>query len=553
MRTEPAGAAVETPRALARPAGGTVAVGVAVVACGAVLLGVEIAASRVLAPFFGNSLYVWGSLIGVVLTGLALGYWLGGSLADRFPYPWLLVAIIVAGAGAVLVVPLVDGPVLRWIVRWDPGPRADPLFAATILFLPASVILAAVSPVAVRLRARSVGSVGRTAGHLFALSTAGSIAGTLGTAFWLIPELGIGQLFAFAAVVLFVAAGLVALAERIFLAAAVTVVAAAAAVGVGIALAPDQTGTLSAEESRNWSPLYRLRGETGPVGSVDSSFDVLLNRETEYHHVLVVQDHDTRYLRFDSSLQSAMYRNAPYRTRFRYTDFFQLALAYRPAARDVLFIGLGAGSAPKRLWRDFPQLRIQAVELDPVVRDVAYRYFGLPRDDRLRVAVDDGRKYLRSVEQSWDAIMIDAFFADSIPSHLFTTEFLELLRQRLRPGGVVILNTIGVMAGPGSQLERAIYRTYRSSFPTVLLHPVALSGSGHLTDFRNVILVATDQPAPARQFLLSRWEQLRRTRPGIADLRKPILDRWDQPLNLDGVPILTDDYAPADALLLLTQ
>jgi spermidine synthase len=552
VRTEPAAAAVES-RALARPAGGTVAVGIAVVAAGAVLLGIEIAASRVLAPFFGNSLFVWGSLIGVVLTGLSVGYWLGGVIADRFPHPWLLVAVIAAGAGAVLAVPLADEPVLRWVVRWDPGPRADPLVAATVLFLPASVILAGVSPIAVRLRARSVGSVGRTAGHLFALSTAGSIAGTLGTAFWLIPELGTGQLFAFAAMTLFLAAGILAAAERIALAIVGTLVAAVAAAAIGIAIAPDRTGTLSAEASRNWSPLYRLRGEAGPVSSIAKSFDVLFNRETQYHHVFVVQDRDTRYLRFDSSIQSAVYRQAPYRTRLRYTDFFELALAYRPAARDVLFIGLGAGSAPKRLWRDFPQLRIQAVELDPVVRDVAYRYFALPHDERLRVAVDDGRHYLRTHERRWDAVMIDAFFADSIPFHLFTTEFLGLVRERLRPGGLVLLNTIGAMAGPGSQLERSIYRTYRSQFPTVLLHPVSLPGEDQPTDFRNVMLVATDQPAPDLRFLHSRWKTLRRVRPELADLGKPILDRRDEPLDLDGVPILTDDYAPAESLLLLTQ
>jgi spermidine synthase len=551
VSTEPAAAAPS--RALARPAAGTVAVGIAVVTAGAVLLGIEIAASRVLAPYFGNSLFVWGSLIGVVLAGLAAGYWIGGVLADRMPQPWLLIAVLAVGAAAVLVVPLLDGPVLQAVVRWDPGPRADPLVAATILFLPASIILAGVSPIAVRLRARSVGTVGRTAGRLFALSTAGSIAGTLGTAFWLVPELGTGQLFAFAAVALLAAAAMVAAAERIPVALGAMLLAAAGATAVAVALAPNRTGTLSAEASRNWSPVYRLRGESGPVGSVDQTFDVLLNRETEYHHVFVVQDRTTRYLRFDSSIQSAMYRGAPFRTRLRYTDFFELGLVYRPDARDVLFVGLGAGSAPKRLWRDFPQVHVHAVELDPVVRDVAYRYFALPRGPRLRVEVDDGRRYLRTHDEKWDLVMIDAFFSDSIPFHLFTTEFLDLVRSRLRPGGLVLVNTIGVMQGPGSKLERSIYRTYRSAFPTVLLHPVALPGAESRSDFRNVILVATEQPAPDRRFLLSRWQRFRRERPVIADLRKPILDRWDEPLDLDGVPILTDDYAPADALLLLTQ
>ena len=102
------------------------AVGTAVFLSGAVLLGVEIAASRVLAPTFGSSLYVWGALIGVVLTGLAVGYWLGGTLADRWPSPYLFVGAIALGAALVLLIPVVDSWVLEQVVAWDPGPRLDP-------------------------------------------------------------------------------------------------------------------------------------------------------------------------------------------------------------------------------------------------------------------------------------------------------------------------------------------------------------------------------------------------------------------------------------------
>src|SRR5690242_17372590 len=160
------------------------ALAVAVFLAGAVLLGVEIAASRVLAPFFGNSLYVWGALIGVVLGGLSIGYWAGGALADRYPRPELLVAAIVLGAAGVLAIPYLDGPVLEAVVGWDPGPRADPLLASIALFGAPSVVLAAVTPIAVRLRARELASLGRTAGRLFSISTCGSIAGTFATAFW---------------------------------------------------------------------------------------------------------------------------------------------------------------------------------------------------------------------------------------------------------------------------------------------------------------------------------------------------------------------------------
>src|SRR4051812_20256812 len=105
---------------------------------GAVLLGLEITASRVLAPTFGSSLYVWGSLIGIVLTGLAVGYWIGGVIADRLPTPYLLIGVLSLGAGLVALVPVVDDTVLAWIVEWDPGPRLDPLLASAVLFGPAS-------------------------------------------------------------------------------------------------------------------------------------------------------------------------------------------------------------------------------------------------------------------------------------------------------------------------------------------------------------------------------------------------------------------------------
>ncbi|HEX2044402.1 MAG TPA: fused MFS/spermidine synthase, partial [Gaiellaceae bacterium] len=364
------------------------ALAVAVFLSGGVLLGVEIAASRVLAPFFGNSLFVWGALIGVVLAGLSVGYWAGGALADRMPAPRLLVAVIGAGALTVLAVPLADEPVLEAIVGWDPGPRLNPLLAAFALFGAPSVLLAAVTPIAVRLRARSLAHLGRTAGRLFSVSTAGSIAGTFATAFFLIPELGTDQLLGVAATALFVAAAVIALAERMVVALALALVAGGGASAAAIALAPETGGTLSGVAAQNWSPLYRLRGAEAELDARDAragvprpDLDVLFSRDTRYHRLSVVEDADTRYLRFDNSLQSAMYVDDPFRTRFRYTDFFHLGLAYNPGAEDVLFIGLGAGSSPKRMWREFPELGIHAVEIDPVVVDVAHKYFAVPRGD----------------------------------------------------------------------------------------------------------------------------------------------------------------------------
>jgi spermidine synthase len=514
---------------------------------GAVLLGLELAASRVLAPAFGNSLYVWGALIGVVLSGLAIGYWIGGILADRLPSPRLLVGVVCVGGLLVLAVPVVDERVLDLVERWDPGPRADPLVAAILLFGPASVVLATVTPIAVRIAARNLDAVGRTAGRLFSISTAGSIAGTFATAFWLVPALGVDQLIGIGAAALLLAALPLALADRAWLLAGAGVALAAVAVAVSISLGDGGGGTVAAADLRNYSPIYRTRADLlkNAPEPVLSGFSLLERRDTRYHHLLVVQSDGVRYLRFDNSFQSAMRVARPYDAYFSYTNALALALGYRPSARDVLFIGLGAGSAPKRVHRDFPRVRMRVVEIDPAVVDVAHKWFAFPRS--IPVAVRDGRQYLEHDHARHDVIVIDAYYADAIPFHLTTREFLETVRARLKPGGVVVANVIGAIRGDGSKLLRSFVRTYREVFPTVTLHPVFSAGDDAFTT-ANVILVASTGAAPDVDALRARWRELRREHPTAPNLDHVIAKRVDE-VPLNDVPTLTDDYAPTDALL----
>jgi spermidine synthase len=241
--------------------------------------------------------------------------------------------------------------------------------------------------------------------------------------------------------------------------------------------------------------------------------------------------------------------DSPFVSPFEYVDYLSLALAYRPTARNVLFVGLGGGSAPKRLWRDFPDVRIQAVELDPEVVDVAYRWFALPRSSRLDVVVEDGRRFLVRDERRWDAIVLDAYYADSIPFHLVTREFMQLVRERLAPGGVVVANVIGALEGENSKLFRSLYRTYRSVFPSLTVHPVDFQRD--TTAVRNIIVVAAQGALPAREFLLERWNELRAEHPQAPDLARAINRRYEKFVPTRDVPILTDDYAPTDALLLV--
>jgi spermidine synthase len=201
------------------------------------------------------------------------------------------------------------------------------------------------------------------------------------------------------------------------------------------------------------------------------------------------------------------------------------------------------------MWRDFPGVDQQVVELDPVVRDVAYRYFELPRSPRVRVTVEDGRRYLQRHDERWDAIVIDAYFSDALPFHLTTIEFLELARSRLAPGGVIAANLIGALSGEGSQLFRAMYKTYRAVFPTVVVHPVREEDDAADDVLRNLIVVAGDGAAPGQDVLLERWRELRARSPRAADLTKAIRDRDERLVPTRDVPLLTDDFAPTDSLL----
>ncbi len=536
------------------------AFGTAVFLSGGALLGVEIAASRVLAPTFGSSLYVWGALIGVVLTGLSIGYWAGGALADRWPSPYLFIGAISLGAALVLAIPAVDGWVLEQVVSWDPGPRLDPLVAAIALFGPMSVVLASVSPIAVRLAARSIDRLGRTAGRLFAISTAGSIAGTFATAFWLVPEYGTDQVLAVGAVVLLSAAAAVALLERLWLPGTALVGAAAASLLAVGALAPDTSGVvLQGSSARNWSPLYREREVRTPrkldpaeVGLGGAGFAVRDARDTRYHRLVVADDAESRYLRFDSSFQSGMYLDDPFRTRFIYSDYLHLGLAYRPNAKKILIVGLGGASTQKRLWRDFRDVEITTVELDSEVVETAYTWFELPRDPRLPIEVDDGRRFLQKTDERYDVIMIDAFYADGVPFHMTTLEFMQLVRERLTPGGVVATNVIGAITGGSSQITRALWKTYSAVFPTVRLHPVYEGPADRRgDDIRNIIVIATERGAPPRDRLLASWNEERERRAANApNLAAAVRDRWERPIPTADVPLLTDGYAPTDALLL---
>jgi len=251
-------------------------------------------------------------------------------------------------------------------------------------------------------------------------------------------------------------------------------------------------------------------------------------------------------LRFGRLRQSGLNLKDPMDEPYEYAIYAHLGLAHAPDARRALILGLGGGSVPRRFLLSYDALQVEVAELDPAVVRVARQYFRLPTDPRLSVTVADGRRALEAHPGDIDTILVDTFFSDSIPFHMYTREFVELAHDRLRAGGNVVINMHGSMRGEDSRLWRAVYKTYRSTFSTVLAYPV----EPDLPDaVQNVMLVATDRAPPSVERLQETWDATRGAAPRAPDLGAAIASRWTAPVPIDDVPLLTDDFAPADALI----
>ncbi len=489
--------------------------------CGAVLMGLEIVGSRILAPYFGNSIFVWGSLISVVLAALSLGYWLGGMVADRWPRLSVLGVLIAIPGIMIALLPFAYPALNQAIAVSEMGARLSPFVSSLVLFLVPSVFLGTISPFAVRLQAKAVTSVGTTAGGLYAVSTAGSIAGTLLTAFYLIVVIGVAN----------IVHGL-----------GLTLLLAAVAVFVGGRRTGRASLALVCLCVLLLLVIWHARTRAEEPG-------LLLDMDSFYNHIHVADESGTRYMDFDNLRQSAMLLSDPWELRLRYTRFLSLALALQPEPKRVLILGLGGGSFPKRLSRDFPQVVVDVVDIDPEVIAIAKRFFQVPEDSRLRLHLRDGRRYVKETTEKYDLIFLDAYNSDTIPFHLTTREFYRELEAHLVPGGFVVSNIIGALRGPQSAFFRAMYRTLADTFPTVYVVPTYDGGGAFMLGEINILLFATrDQTRLTRAELMARVGRVGGKLVAASDLVEYASHLLELPIPVSDVPILTDDYAPVEIL-----
>jgi spermidine synthase len=208
-----------------------------------------------------------------------------------------------------------------------------------------------------------------------------------------------------------------------------------------------------------------------------------------YHDIHVEDLGYLRVLRFERNRQTTMYLDAPFETDLEYAAYLHTSLAVKPDATRTLMIGLGGGSVVKRMWRDYPQMRLDVVELDPEIVEVAHRFFALPEDERISVFVGDGRSFLETALDTYDILIVDAFDEDRVPRPLTTEEFLRTARDRLASDGVIAYNFIGSTKGDRSKPFRSLYRTLANVWRHVWVFTM---NEGVLAEGTNLVLLASD-------------------------------------------------------------
>lgn len=470
-------------------------------------LGAEIAAARLIAPFFGASTIIWANTIGVVLVALSVGYWFGGRLADRHPNVRSLCLVVLVAAGLIAAVPFVARPFLDVSVSAldgiEAGAFVGSLLAVLVLIALPVVLLGTCSPWAIRLAldVTDVQHAGRVAGRLYALSTAGSLFGTMIAALVLIPFAG---------------------TRRTFLA---------------FALALALVGAAGLGRRSAWPPAVLAGVMVLPAGAIKATPEghVLYEGESRQQYIRAIEESDgERVLELnEGQAQHSVLPAEGYLTRGYWDSFLVLpfaALAEPP--RRVAVLGNAAGTLARQYGHYWPQTGIDAVELDPTVSEIGYRYFDMGSNPRLTVFDDDARPWLRKSGGGYDLIVVDAYHQPYIPFYLATKEFFALVRERLAPGGVVAVN-VGHPKG-NDDLERVLGATMAAAFPTVLRGPVKK---------QNTVLMATAGSASG--------PRLMDAAPGLpvdlAPLARVAADKLGP--RLEGGEVFTDDRAPVEWLI----
>jgi spermidine synthase len=496
---------------------------------------VELVAGRLIARHVGSSLYTWTSVIGIVLTGIAIGNYIGGRLADRYR-PWeALASLFLMASASCLTVPLLN----EWVGAWSFLYRQDwslriAIHVLLVFFVPAA-LMGTISPVAAKMALELSTQTGRTVGSVYSWGAVGSIVGTFLTGYLLIAQMGT------VAVLLSVAGVLVAMA--LFF-------------GSKTLLPFFWTGVISAsflvamgpwDWARNVGERLALR----PVGYDNVHFE----RESNYAAIIVQDEAElegVRSMTLDHLIHAYIRLDDPDDLQYDYEKVYahitEAALAFWPPGREprALFLGGGGFVFPRWLLSKYPQSYIEVAEIDPAVTQAAFEAFGLPADTPIKIFNLDARNHVDDLfrrQQSgegaggFDLVYADAFHHYSPPFHLTTFEFNEKLKALMSSDGVFLANVIDLYRS--SRFLGAMLNTAQKSFRYVDVISASLSGPADQDQRDTFIVVGSDRRLALDKLVMNGCDCYVLKPDQLALLRT----------RSRGL-VLTDDYAPVDNLLL---
>ncbi|WP_295156205.1 spermidine synthase [uncultured Ruminococcus sp.] len=488
------------------------------------VMAVELGASRLLAPYFSSSQIVWTIIIGTIMIAMALGNYFGGKSADKNPDPDRLYKRVLFSAVWIAAIPFVGKMVILGVsalllvtistnfLIWAA------FLACMIVFVYPLFLLGTVTPSLVKYTTDSLDDNGKTVGTLGAFNTVGSIIGTFAPTFITIPSVGTSVTFLiFSGVLLLL--GLVYFISnkrcyvRITVCTVLFLVCCVVSTRLGFAFW-EKSLTFEGESVYNYLQVSENEEE------VALSTNVLFGIQSVY-----MKEGGLSGLYYDTAMAAPL-----------------MCDCEDPTQENILILGMGTGTYAKQCTEFFPGINVEGVEIDEKITDLAHEYFEL--DEDIRVTTYDGRAFLNSLKgaynngkasaMQYDVIMVDAYQDITIPFQMSTTEFFTLVKQSLKPGGVMVVN-MNMHSDKEGSINEYLCDTIASVFSDV--YTVKVEGT------TNRELFASDLTGMPDRL----YESAKRT--DDTELQWVMNDIYERMERYEGGKlILTDDKAPVELL-----
>lgn len=415
---------------------------------GAIGMGLELIAARILSPYVGSSNVVWTSIIGIILASMSLGYWIGGKRADKNATIDQISDILLISAIFTSIIPILETLVVKQLAEMIENLTISAILCAIIVFSIPSFILAMISPFAVKIKSKEESEIGSLSGRISSLSTIGSIIGTFSMGFLLIPNIGVTNINIIITLLLIVL-------------------------------------SIFSKEKKNKKYLYVIILNISIVLILIilgkwifklNNPDILLDTDSQYSRIWVKQiateKNTYKTLQVDTGLESYIDINTG-EMGAKYLRFYDLFEYFNKNAENTLLIGGAAYTYPIHYLDKFKNKTIDVVEIDEKMTDIAKNEFGLDTSNtRLNIYNQDGRSYLNYSKNKYDTILIDAFKGMNAPFELTTYQALSNAKNSLNENGIVLTNIISSIEGENSKFIQYEYATYESVFDDVKIFMV---------------------------------------------------------------------------------